>query len=78
MNCSSDCDQGNCPFVSDPQRSTRYVCLKCGLERDIENDVNPARFILLLLALPLVITLLMSQRPSPLQPDAAPTESPSP
>jgi hypothetical protein len=35
-NCSRECDRaGFCPFVRDPDRPTRYVCLKCGLDRDI-------------------------------------------
>jgi len=78
MNCSSDCDQGNCPFVSDPQRSTRYVCLKCGLERDIENGIRPDPFFLFIMILFLATALIMSQRSLAPQPDLAPIESPSP
>ncbi|WP_143162079.1 hypothetical protein [Phormidesmis priestleyi] len=78
MNCPSDCNQGNCPFVNDPQRVTRYVCLRCGLERDINDGIHLDPFLLPLLIASLVVMLIMSQRSPTPQPDQAPTELPSP
>ena len=77
MTCSSDCDRGTCPFVNDPNCTTRYICLKCGLERDISNGIRIGPLFLLLLIAPLVIMLMMNQR-SPTPPsDPAPVELPS-
>jgi hypothetical protein len=78
MNCSSDCDRGTCPFVSDPNSPNRYVCLKCGLERDISDSIRPDPFFLFLLTLLLGTVLIMSQRSPASQPDPAPVEFPSP
>ncbi len=78
MNCSSDCDRGTCPFVNDPNCTTRYVCLKCGLERDISDGIRFDPFFLLILVAPLVITMIMNyQSPTP-QTDQTPTEFSSP
>ncbi len=77
MNCSSDCDRGNCPFVSDPQRSTRYVCLKCGLERDINSGLQIDPIILLILIASLFIALLVNHSSPAPEPDPAPTELPT-
>ncbi len=74
MNCSSDCDRGSCPFVSDPRQPTRYVCLKCGLERDINDGFQISHLFLLLLISPLLIGLFMNLSSPPPQPEPAPRE----
>ena len=78
MNCSSDCDRGTCPFVNDPNCSTRYICLKCGLERDINDGIRIDPFFLFILIASLVVMLIMSQRSPTPQPDSTPTEFSSP
>lgn len=58
IDCSQDCNQNTCPFVNDPRRPSRYVCLKCGLERWLEEPYNPFFFLLLVAAIAGVIVLL--------------------
>ncbi|MDJ1169799.1 hypothetical protein PMG71_10210 [Roseofilum sp. BLCC_M154] len=35
--CLTNCSQNYCPFVQDPENPRRYVCLKCGLERSLDD-----------------------------------------
>jgi hypothetical protein len=52
QDCHHDCNLSHCPFAQDTRNPNRYVCLKCGVERDI-NHSRPSlgSFVLLILAL---------------------------
>ncbi|WP_315789949.1 hypothetical protein [Fischerella sp. JS2] len=54
--CHHDCSQGYCPFAKDAHNANRYVCLKCGVERNIDNKFGS--FWLLVLALFILYLLL--------------------
>lgn len=57
--CSGNCAQNYCPFVQDPRNPRRYVCLKCGLERSLdERNGEGDRPSALILALMGVLVLL--------------------
>ncbi len=50
--CHHDCQQNSCPFAQDTHHPNRYVCLKCGVTRDIDKYPSSfGSFILLMLAL---------------------------
>lgn len=61
MSCSHQCEQNNCPFVSDPQRPSRYICLKCGLERDIDEGRNTFGMPFIFLAVLALVVLFYSR-----------------
>lgn len=58
--CHHDCNQNQCPFAQDTRNPNRYVCLKCGIEREI-NKYSPGfgSFLLLLLSLFISFQLLV-------------------
>lgn len=49
MSCNNQLEgNGNgCPIVTDPSRPSRFVCLKCGIDRDINEDNNLGYFIMI-------------------------------
>jgi hypothetical protein len=50
--CQHDCNQSYCPFAQDVHDANRYVCLKCGVEREIDrNKSSFSSFLLLILGL---------------------------
>ncbi|MBW4554739.1 MAG: hypothetical protein KME59_02140 [Trichormus sp. ATA11-4-KO1] len=50
--CDHDCNQSHCPFAQDVHNPNRYVCLKCGIKREINNYPSGlGNFLLLLLSL---------------------------
>ncbi|OUL21062.1 hypothetical protein BV378_27790 [Nostoc sp. RF31YmG] len=57
--CRHDCNSSSCPFAQDTRNPDRYVCLKCGVERDINQYSSGIRFFwLLILALLIAFQLL--------------------
>lgn len=58
-NCTRECADSYCQFVKDPQNPRRYVCLKCGLERYLDETEysNPPTVLLILTTI--VVTLLL-------------------
>jgi hypothetical protein len=48
--CHHDCNQSYCPFAQDVHDANRYVCLKCGVEREIDRN-SFSSFLLLILGL---------------------------
>ncbi|MBW4641532.1 MAG: hypothetical protein KME23_00620 [Goleter apudmare HA4340-LM2] len=56
--CHHDCNLSHCPFTQDTRNSNRYVCLKCGVERDIDQN-RSGLFSFLLLILALFISFLV-------------------
>ncbi len=60
-NCHHDCNQNQCPFTQDAQNPNRYVCLKCGVEREINQYSSGfGSFLLLLLSLFIAFQLLVN------------------
>ncbi|MFH7030176.1 MAG: hypothetical protein ACHBN1_33655 [Heteroscytonema crispum UTEX LB 1556] len=50
--CHHDCNQSYCPFAQDAHDANRYVCLKCGVEREIDRYKSSfSSFLLLILGL---------------------------
>ena len=57
--CHHDCNQNHCPFAQDTRNLNRYVCLKCGVEREINKYPSGlGSFLLLLLGLFISLQLL--------------------
>ncbi|MEH2437824.1 MAG: hypothetical protein V7K25_26960 [Nostoc sp.] len=57
--CHHDCNQNQCPFAQDTRNPNRYVCLKCGVEREINKYSSGfGSFLLLLLGLFISFQLL--------------------
>ena len=57
--CHHDCNQNHCPFAQDTRNPNRYVCLKCGVEREINKYPSGlGSFLLLLLGLFISFQLL--------------------
>lgn len=57
--CHHDCNQNQCPFAQDTGNPNRYVCLKCGVEREINKYPSGlGSFLLLLLSLFILFQLL--------------------
>ena len=57
--CHHDCNQNHCPFAQDTRNLNRYVCLKCGVEREINKYPSGlGSFLLLLLGLFISFQLL--------------------
>ncbi|MBN3871137.1 MAG: hypothetical protein V7L00_19140 [Nostoc sp.] len=57
--CHHDCNQNQCPFAQDTRNPNRYVCLKCGVEREINKYSSGfGSFLLLLLGLFILFQLL--------------------
>ncbi len=57
--CHHDCNQNSCPFAQDANNTNRYVCLKCGIERNIDrNKFGIGSFWLMILALLILFLLL--------------------
>ncbi|AUT02160.1 hypothetical protein CLI64_18205 [Nostoc sp. CENA543] len=52
QDCHHDCNHNYCPFAQDSKNANRYVCLKCGVEREINRHPSGfGSFLLLLLSL---------------------------
>ncbi len=49
--CYHDCHQSHCPFAQDTRNPNRYVCLKCGVEREIDRSYPSLGSIFLLILL---------------------------
>ncbi|WP_414517400.1 hypothetical protein [Nostoc sp. PCC 9305] len=59
--CHHDCNQNQCPFAQDTHNPNRYVCLKCGVEREINQYSSGfGSFLLLLLSLFIAFQLLVN------------------
>ena len=59
--CHHDCNQNQCPFAQDTRNPNRYVCLKCGVEREINKySSGLGSFLLLLLGLFISFQLLVN------------------
>ena len=59
--CHHDCNQNHCPFAQDTRNPNRYVCLKCGVEREINKYPSGlGSFLLLLLGLFIFFQLLVN------------------
>lgn len=59
--CHHDCNQNQCPFAQDTRNPNRYVCLKCGVEREINRHPSGlSSFLLLLLSLFIAFQLLIN------------------
>jgi hypothetical protein len=59
--CHHDCNQNQCPFAQDTRNLNRYVCLKCGVEREINKYPSSfSSFFLLLLSLFIAFQLLVN------------------
>jgi hypothetical protein len=59
--CRHDCNQNQCPFAQDRGNPNRYVCLKCGVEREINQYSSGfGSFLLLLLSLFIAFQLLVN------------------
>lgn len=59
--CHHDCNQNQCPFAQDTRNPNRYVCLKCGVEREINKYSSSfSSFLLLLLGLFISFQLLVN------------------
>lgn len=59
--CHHDCNQSYCPFAQDTKNANRYVCLKCGVEREINR--YPSSFgslVMLLLSLFIAFQVLVN------------------
>jgi hypothetical protein len=69
--CHHDCNQGYCPFAQDANDANRYVCLKCGVEREINRYKSGFNsFFMLILALFISFLILANdekQKKSPNQ-----------
>jgi hypothetical protein len=77
--CNHDCNLNHCPFVQDTRNPNRYVCLKCGVEREIDrNRFGLPSFLLLILGLLLSFQVLASgKKPDkPLQQQKSDCNSP--
>jgi hypothetical protein len=60
-NCHHDCNPSYCPFAQDTGNPNRYVCLKCGVEREINKYPSGlGSFLLLLFVLFIAFQLLAS------------------
>lgn len=57
--CTHECEQNRCPFVTDAHNPNRYVCLKCGLERSI--DRNDLHWFLLLVITGFVLAIIFAR-----------------
>ncbi|MBW4616854.1 MAG: hypothetical protein KME21_27145 [Desmonostoc vinosum HA7617-LM4] len=58
--CHHDCNPSYCPFAQDTHNPNRYVCLKCGVEREINKYPSGiGSFLLLLLSLLVIFQLLV-------------------
>ncbi|WP_414577341.1 hypothetical protein [Anabaena sp. CCY 9402-a] len=49
--CHHDCNHSYCPFAQDTKNPNRYVCLKCGVEREINRYSGFGSLLMLLLML---------------------------
>ncbi|MBD2342772.1 hypothetical protein [Anabaena subtropica] len=59
--CHHDCNQSYCPFAQDNNNANRYVCLKCGTEREINRYSSGfGSFLMLLLSLFIAFQLLVT------------------
>ncbi|MGH8001930.1 MAG: hypothetical protein ACREPR_21505 [Brasilonema sp.] len=60
--CNNECDQGNCPFMSDPYNPNRQVCVKCGQDYFFRRNGFSNFFVIaaLIVCLLLVIKVVMS------------------
>lgn len=58
--CHHDCNQSYCPFAQDTHNLNRYVCLKCGVEREINGYSRLRSFLILLLSLFIAFQLIVN------------------
>ncbi len=57
--CPHDCESSHCPFAQDTHNPNRYVCLKCGFDREINrNRFDFGSFLLLIFTTLIVVSLL--------------------
>ncbi|WP_154655809.1 hypothetical protein [Fortiea contorta] len=71
--CNYDCNLNHCPFVQDTRNPNRYVCLKCGVDRQIDRPFSLATILLVMLGLLLFFQVLTppKQKPPQLKPNSA-------
>lgn len=62
--CNNECDQGNCPFRSDPYNPNRQVCVKCGQDYFFRRNGFSNFFVIaaLVVCLLLVIKVVSNHR----------------
>ncbi|HLO88756.1 MAG TPA: hypothetical protein VK203_27630 [Nostocaceae cyanobacterium] len=60
--CDHNCNIDNCshcPFVQDSRNLNRYVCLKCGIERQINNRTfSTGTLVLILVSLVIMLPMV--------------------
>ncbi|MGI8504401.1 MAG: hypothetical protein ACR2LR_25200 [Hassallia sp.] len=57
--CPHDCESNHCPFAQDTHNPNRYVCLKCGFDRQIDrNPFDFGSFLLLIFTMLVIVSLL--------------------
>jgi hypothetical protein len=64
QDCNWNCNPQTCEFAQDKDHQNRYVCLKCGAERDIDRNRSHSSFssfLLLLLAFLISLQLLANE-----------------
>lgn len=69
--CSQNCEyHGHCPFIQDPHNSNRYICLRCGTERQVSQFSSVGGFFdfLLLIAFAVLIASAFTSSGSQLEP----------
>lgn len=72
--CHHDCNLNHCPFAQDTRNPNRYVCLKCGVERNINyNRSSFVNFLLLIFALFLAFQVLAETKKQEEQNQQQPT-----
>ncbi len=61
-NRTQECNQAQCPFVNDPCNPRRYVCLKCGFERHLDQkdhyDDDWTPFLLIFISVVFIVILM--------------------
>lgn len=77
--CPHDCESNHCPFAQDTHNPNRYVCLKCGFDREINrHKFDFGSFLWLLVTLLIVGSLLSndgSKKKAPQKPKTTPLSS---
>ncbi|MBD2364284.1 hypothetical protein [Anabaena sp. UHCC 0399] len=75
--CHHDCNHSYCPFAQDTKNPNRYVCLKCGVEREINRYSGFGSLLMLLLmlfaAFQLIVVLERRNYQNQQQPESAVT-----
>lgn len=61
QDCHHGCNHSYCPFAQDSKNPNRYVCLKCGVEREINKYHSGfGSFLMLLLGLFIAFQLIVT------------------